>query len=420
MRRVSRAARLGSRLASVALLALGMLAASVSPAGAQLVPKPVAIRAAAGDGYDRVVFEFAGGLPAEIDVDPVSVLISDPAGMVVPVAGQARLRVRFAMVDWFFPPVGGPVAAGTVTEVRLVDSFEGIVHYGIGMRWNASYRVFTLSGPPRVVIDIDHAVLPTVNATAGTIYAIDGAGALRWYRHADGEGGAYRWAIPNFGAVIGDGFATLSRLVSGGNGVLYGVDGAGNLRWYRHGDPAGGSGNWVVANFGAVVGTGWGGLRDVVADGFGDLYALRNDGTLLWFFHRGRANGANVWDSGSGTVVASGLDACTKLFAGGPGILYCVRDGGKLQWWRHVGAPEDLGRWIGGNIVGTGWDRLVDVWSGGQGVIYGVDSGGQLHWYRHLGSEVGSEDWQVAAFGNVIGDGWSTVTTLRTGGLQSS
>lgn len=401
------------------VFSVGLAVAPVHVAGAQTAPALVDVRAAPGAGFDRVVFEFSNRVPTDIDVQAVPVVVSDPASFIVPIAGQARLRVRFGLIDWFFPPPGGSFATRNVAEVRLADAFEGIVHYGIGLRWNASYRVFTLSGPPRVVVDIDHTALPTVSPTAGTVYAVDAAGALRWFRHADPEGGSYQWSLANFGSQIGNGFGALARLVPGGDGVLYGVDAQGNLRWYRHADPIGGSAQWVVPNFGAVVGTGWGGMRDIVADGYGDVYAVRNDGTLLAFRHTGRADGTFNWGAGSGTAVGSGFDACTKLFAGGPGILYCVRADGQLQWWRHIGAPESVDGWAGGNIVGTGWNRFRQLWAGGQGVIYGVDDTGNLRWYRHLGSETGSSEWQVAGFGNVIGDGWGAFPALRTGGLHA-
>jgi hypothetical protein len=38
------------------------------------------------------------------------------------------------------------------------------------------------------------------------IYGVDGAGILRWYRHLGSETGAPDWDVTNFGHVIGDGW----------------------------------------------------------------------------------------------------------------------------------------------------------------------------------------------------------------------
>ena len=49
--------------------------------------------------FDRVVFEFNGGVPADVRVRYVDRLIADGSGLPVRIAGRAVLRVRFEAAD---------------------------------------------------------------------------------------------------------------------------------------------------------------------------------------------------------------------------------------------------------------------------------------------------------------------------------
>jgi hypothetical protein len=55
--------------------------------------------------------------------------------------------------------------------------------------------------------------------------------------------------------------------------VIYGVDSAGTLRWYRHLGSETGTPDWEVANFGQPIGTGWDSLTAVQTGG---TFALAN------------------------------------------------------------------------------------------------------------------------------------------------
>ena len=67
-----------------------------------------AIRVGEHAGYDRVVFQFSGGLPV-YDVDRVGTVYSDPKGTPVPLAGQSFLWVVFRGAS----AVCGPTATKT-------------------------------------------------------------------------------------------------------------------------------------------------------------------------------------------------------------------------------------------------------------------------------------------------------------------
>ena len=152
------------------LLATGVvlpLAAPAAGAAAPAVPTLVGIRAAHHPTFDRVVFDFAGGLPASRQVAYVSSLVGDASGLPVPIAGRAILRVRFSPAN-AHDSAGRSTAPSRVafalpnvmTVVRSGD-FEAVTTYGIGLASRQAVHVFTLTNPSRVVVDIG-AAFPTV------------------------------------------------------------------------------------------------------------------------------------------------------------------------------------------------------------------------------------------------------------------
>src|SRR3954470_21938682 len=145
----------------VSLLVLAGLFPVLASGGAAAEPPTptlVAIRAAHHPGFDRIVYEFKGGLPARHSVRYVNRLIGDASARPVPIAGRAILVVRFA------PAQANDGQTATVrarksfalpnimTTVRSGD-FEGVTSYGIGLAKRTAFHVFSLRNPSRVVID---------------------------------------------------------------------------------------------------------------------------------------------------------------------------------------------------------------------------------------------------------------------------
>jgi hypothetical protein len=122
-----------------------------------------AVRSARHDGFDRIVFEFAGELPGYVIsyIDPVRQCGSGDA---VALAGTAWLSLRFE-------PAAAHTEEGvaTVTErsrspglpsvvdLRLICDFEAQVEWVAGVRERLEYRVITLREPARIVVDVRHA-----------------------------------------------------------------------------------------------------------------------------------------------------------------------------------------------------------------------------------------------------------------------
>jgi len=146
------------------LVALTAPALAPASAAAPFAPLLTDIRAAHHPGFDRVVFEFFGGVPSRAvsyDIDVVN-----PKGDVVPVAGRAVLGVRFEArghneAGTFISPRRLTVPLPNVLTVRQGEDFEGVLLYGIGLAKRQPFHVFTLTHPSRVVVDINAAFATT-------------------------------------------------------------------------------------------------------------------------------------------------------------------------------------------------------------------------------------------------------------------
>ena len=157
------------RVAATAFALVGLCAGTVTTvtagaaagATAPVVPTLTQISAAHHPGFDRLVFQFSGPVPAQHSARYVSQVSADPSGLPVNVVGSATLLVRFS-------PAAGHNAQGTVTYgaarrtyalpglVQVVNAgdFESVLSFGVGVARAAPFHIFTLTKPSRVVIDV--------------------------------------------------------------------------------------------------------------------------------------------------------------------------------------------------------------------------------------------------------------------------
>src|SRR5262249_41539615 len=134
----------------------GLLSAPAMAAGrpSQPPPKLTSIRAAHHQGFDRLVFQFSGGLPGQRTVKYVSKVIADGSGKVVPVFGAARLLVVFSAAAVVQNLTERSFALPGVLQVVQSGNFESVVSYGVGVAKKEPVHLSTLANPDRVVIDI--------------------------------------------------------------------------------------------------------------------------------------------------------------------------------------------------------------------------------------------------------------------------
>ncbi|MCA2229227.1 AMIN-like domain-containing (lipo)protein [Nonomuraea aurantiaca] len=139
----------------------GLPAVPAQAAQHAVPPMLVGIRAAHQHGLDRLVFEFHGRLPAQRDVRYVSKLIADGSGQRVNAVGSALLQIRFDQADGHnrrgkvtYGPSRRTYALPGVIQVVNTGDFEATLTFGVGLAKRVPYRVYTLTAPSRVVVDI--------------------------------------------------------------------------------------------------------------------------------------------------------------------------------------------------------------------------------------------------------------------------
>jgi len=131
--------------------------ASGSPPTAEVFGTAVGCHA----GFDRFVIRTRFGT-AGYAVRYVRRIIADGSGRTVRLKGRKRLRV--IMRDTrahtesgspLIPNVRTPLCPN-LRQVKVAGDFEGVVTFGLGLRRRTGFRVFRLSAPSRVVIDVLH------------------------------------------------------------------------------------------------------------------------------------------------------------------------------------------------------------------------------------------------------------------------
>jgi hypothetical protein len=152
-------------------------AATLSPAGQQdggqagasrACQQPgtylTAVRTGKHAGLDRVVFQFSGGLPA-VTAERVKAVYADPKGTKIALPGRSNLHVVFRGASGTCPQPAHRTWTGPATlnprypqllAVTTAGDFEGYLSFGLGLAAQGPYRVSTLTGPDRVVIDVSH------------------------------------------------------------------------------------------------------------------------------------------------------------------------------------------------------------------------------------------------------------------------
>jgi hypothetical protein len=146
--------------------AAGPCAPVIGGTGAQA--QLVALRVAHQPGFDRVVFEFGPStapgpfaMPS-YRIEPASSFTAI-SGQRVTLDGNAFLSVRFPNTSTVSPSTGQPTYPGPndirpgtplVREVKLVEDFERVMIWGIGLDHPACAAVAELGSPLRLVLDL--------------------------------------------------------------------------------------------------------------------------------------------------------------------------------------------------------------------------------------------------------------------------
>ena len=122
------------------------------------------VRVGTHDGYDRIVFQFRGGVP-QYSIETASPpFTQDPSGQPLTVQGSAFLRITLhgatKMTGTGGSSYSGPrnFALTFPVLVNLVEGgdFEAVSNWYAGLSRASCLRVSTLTEPDRLVIDFQH------------------------------------------------------------------------------------------------------------------------------------------------------------------------------------------------------------------------------------------------------------------------
>jgi hypothetical protein len=130
------------------------------PAG---IPVLVDVRIGTHEGYDRIAFEFEGDELPPYEVKYVAQPTDCGSGKEVLVGGTAALQVNLLIAqahddEGNLTIPSTDIAAGYPAIVQALSScdFEALVTCVAGTEGDRPFRVFELSGPTRLVIDVQH------------------------------------------------------------------------------------------------------------------------------------------------------------------------------------------------------------------------------------------------------------------------
>ena len=146
-----------------ALAGLGALAAPAAAAAAAHSPGPVltAIRATHHRGYDQVVFQFSGPLPARRQARYVSRLPARPSGAPASVAGRAGLLVSFAraggrrhQIGFAADPADRAYALPGVLQVVRLGDHRGAIQLALGLARREPFRMIARRRADEVAVDV--------------------------------------------------------------------------------------------------------------------------------------------------------------------------------------------------------------------------------------------------------------------------
>jgi len=116
------------------------------------------VRAAAQTGVDRFVIQLSGPVPQyEVKPQASTTFTRDPSGFRVSLEGSSGLQVTVHGAQSYGSYSGSTDLTPRLTvlrEARQVGDFEGVLTWGLGLSRASCFRAYVLTGPSRLVIDV--------------------------------------------------------------------------------------------------------------------------------------------------------------------------------------------------------------------------------------------------------------------------
>lgn len=122
------------------------------------------VRVGTHDGYDRVTFQFSGGMPQTLVEGVLPPFYADPSNQPIDINGTAFLKVTMNGGTRFTTSGGMSYTGGInfqpgfprLVQLREGGDFEAVATWYIGLSGGSCYRVIALTSPSRLVIDLEH------------------------------------------------------------------------------------------------------------------------------------------------------------------------------------------------------------------------------------------------------------------------
>src|SRR6267143_2932629 len=189
--------RLGFRLAALTLATGAVAITGVAEASAQDLPAFTCtdksggtgsaagtvydVRVAHHNGYDRLVIGFptASAMPQyQLNRQSTTHFVRDASGQPVTLQGSAGVRLVLRNSDIVSgSPSDLKPNLPEIKEVAQIGNFERVVSYGVGLATPACVRVLELSGPTRLVIDVQTPADAAAASTAPAATVVPSAAA---------------------------------------------------------------------------------------------------------------------------------------------------------------------------------------------------------------------------------------------------
>ncbi|HEX8237580.1 MAG TPA: tachylectin-related carbohydrate-binding protein [Abditibacteriaceae bacterium] len=257
-------------------------------------------------------------------------------------------------------------------------------------------RILKITGPMPFVPD-PNDLTSTQTGNVGTfaktppdfhpiwLYGIRPNGDLMWYRR---DMSSSSWQGPK---KVNTGWSRFKDVIPAGGNCFYALTTGNKLLWFGHDGFNNGADAWGSAN-----------VQETTGSGIGDRL-LKRRGSVLTALTGGTEVGGD-W-------------TYKKIFSGGEGIVYAIRDDGKLMWIKNTGSNYNARSWSETKVVGNGWGDLKDVFSTGRGHVFAVKQDGTLWQYLQKNYANGTFDWYA---GTQIGTGWGDFQQIIPAGQDAN
>jgi hypothetical protein len=141
-------------------------------------------------GFDRIVFDFSGGIPSyDLTRQESATFVKDASGQSITLDGSAGIKLVFRDSDVQGVPADQKPNLPSVREIAQLGDFERVLSYGVGVTSSQCVRVLELTNPPRLVVDVMTSPAPSASAAPTPLPTAPQATDLGPFTCQDAAGG---------------------------------------------------------------------------------------------------------------------------------------------------------------------------------------------------------------------------------------